>query len=99
MEVGALGLPERADRRRRQIRCTMPSPPRECTTKAHYTFYPADSIGGELYYSAGLSVMSDLYSPKSGQPLPVKAHCWLNAGRLDGIDRGMSFRAPRPFFN
>ena len=28
--------------------------------------------------------------------MPVKAHCWLNAGRLDGIDRGMSFRSPPP---
>jgi outer membrane protein insertion porin family len=74
----------------------MPSPFREHTTKAHYTFYPADSIGGELYYSAGLSVMSDIYSPKSGQPLPVKAHCWLNAGRLDGIDRSMSFHSSPP---
>ena len=49
-----------------------------------------------LYYSAGLSVMSDIYSPKSGQPLPVKAHCWLNAGRLEGIDCGMSFLSPPP---
>jgi hypothetical protein len=74
----------------------MPPPLREYTTKAHYTFYPADSIGGELCYSAGLSGVSDLYSPKSGQPLPVKAYCWLNAGRLDGIDRGMSFRSSPP---
>ena len=59
-------------------------------------FYPADSIGSELYYSTGFSVISDLYSPKSGQSMPVKAHCWLNAGRLDGIDRGMSFRSPPP---
>ena len=72
----------------------MPSPLREYTTKTHYDLYPADSVGGEVYCSAGLSVMSDIYSPKSGQPLPVKAHFWLNAGRLDGIDRGMFFRSP-----
>ena len=49
-----------------------------------------------MYCSAGLSVMSDIYSPKSGQPLPVKAHFWLNAGRLEGIDCGMSFLSPPP---
>jgi hypothetical protein len=53
----------------------MPLPLREYTIKADYTFYPADSISGELYSSAGLSVISDIYSPKGGQPLLVKAHC------------------------
>jgi outer membrane protein insertion porin family len=43
-----------------------------------------DSIGGQLYYSAGLSTISDL-------PLkahwPVKMHAWVNAGRLDEVDQ------------
>jgi len=52
----------------------------------------ADSIGGELYYSAGLSVMSDIYSPKTGKPLPLKAHYWVNAGRLDGVDRDVPLK-------
>lgn len=45
----------------------------------------ADSLGGELYWAAGLSLISDF--PKKPH-WPVKTHLFLNAGRLDNIDRG-----------
>lgn len=44
-----------------------------------------DSLGGELYWAAGLSLISDL--PKKPH-WPVKTHLFLNAGRLDNIDKG-----------
>jgi len=44
-----------------------------------------DSLGGELYWAAGLSLISDF--PKKPH-WPVKTHLFLNAGRLDNIDRG-----------
>ena len=44
-----------------------------------------DSLGGELYWAAGLSLISDL--PKKSH-WPVKTHLFLNAGRLDNIDKG-----------
>ena len=44
-----------------------------------------DSLGGELYWAAGLSLITDF--PK--KPLwPVKTHLFLNAGRLGNIDKG-----------
>ncbi|KAG6920102.1 hypothetical protein DXG01_010170 [Tephrocybe rancida] len=47
----------------------------------------SDSVGGDLLWSTGVSVISNL-------PLkphwPVKIHAWLNAGRLDAIDRNQS---------
>jgi hypothetical protein len=48
-------------------------------------FKKADSVGGELYYSAGASVISDI--PFKAH-WPVKTHLWVNAGRLDSIDQG-----------
>ena len=44
-----------------------------------------DSLGGELYWAAGLSLISGF--PKKPH-WPVKTHLFLNAGRLDDIDRG-----------
>ena len=44
-----------------------------------------DSLGGELYWAAGLSLISDF--PKKPH-WPVKTHLFLNAGRLDNIDGG-----------
>jgi len=46
-----------------------------------------DSLGGELYWAAGLSLISDF--PKKPH-WPVKTHLFLNAGRLDNIDRAKS---------
>ena len=47
--------------------------------------YVVDSLGGELYWAAGLSLISDF--PKKPH-WPVKTHLFLNAGRLDNIDKG-----------
>ena len=44
-----------------------------------------DSLGGELCWAAGLSLISDF--PKKPH-WPVKTHLFLNAGRLDNINRG-----------
>ncbi|KAI0341508.1 hypothetical protein BDW22DRAFT_1332695 [Trametopsis cervina] len=44
----------------------------------------SDSIGGDVYWSAGLSLISDL--PRKPQ-WPVKLHGFINAGRLDCVDR------------
>ncbi|KAJ7885101.1 surface antigen-domain-containing protein [Mycena olivaceomarginata] len=49
----------------------------------------ADSLGGEMYWSAGLSVISDI--PKKPQ-WPVKTHAWVNAGRLDDVDKSHSLK-------
>ncbi|PCH45027.1 hypothetical protein WOLCODRAFT_165558 [Wolfiporia cocos MD-104 SS10] len=43
-----------------------------------------DSLGGELYWAAGLSLISDI--PRKPH-WPVKIHGFVNAGRLDGIDQ------------
>ncbi|KAL9709920.1 hypothetical protein Ac2012v2_006980 [Leucoagaricus gongylophorus] len=44
----------------------------------------SDSLGGDAYWSLGASIISDI--PK--KPLwPVKLHGWVDAGRLEGIDR------------
>ncbi|KAJ7512571.1 surface antigen-domain-containing protein [Mycena galericulata] len=45
-----------------------------------------DSLGGELYWSTGFSVISHL--PKRPD-WPVKTHAWVNAGRLDNIDKSL----------
>lgn len=37
-----------------------------------------------MYWSAGLSLISNI--PRKGH-WPVKTHAWINAGRLDTIDR------------
>lgn len=47
--------------------------------------YTVDSLGGELYWAAGLSLITDF--PKKPH-WPVKTHLFLNAGRLDNIDKG-----------
>ena len=44
-----------------------------------------DSLGGELYWAAGLSLITNF--PKKPH-WPVKTHLFLNAGRLDNIDKG-----------
>lgn len=43
-----------------------------------------DSVGGDLYYSAGVSVVSDI---PTRPHWPVKTHAWINAGRLEGLDQ------------
>lgn len=45
----------------------------------------ADSLGGDLFWAAGVSVISDI--PKRPQ-WPVKSHLFVNAGRLDTMDKG-----------
>lgn len=47
----------------------------------------SDSLGGELYWSAGLSVIADI--PKKPN-WPVKTHFFINSGRLDNIDKSKS---------
>lgn len=44
----------------------------------------SDSLGGDLYWSAGLSLISGI--PRRPQ-WPVKLHGFLNAGRLDALDK------------
>ncbi|EPQ53872.1 hypothetical protein GLOTRDRAFT_13105, partial [Gloeophyllum trabeum ATCC 11539] len=48
-----------------------------------------DSLGGDLYYSAGLSVVSDL--PRKPH-WPLKLHGFVNAGRLDALDKTKSLQ-------
>jgi outer membrane protein insertion porin family len=43
-----------------------------------------DSLGGELFWSAGVSLISDILRRPSW---PVKTHVFLNAGRLDLLDK------------
>ncbi|KAJ7033195.1 surface antigen-domain-containing protein [Mycena alexandri] len=49
----------------------------------------SDSLGGEMYWSTGLSVISHIPKKKEW---PVKTHAWVNAGRLDDIDKSRSLR-------
>ncbi|KAF9459123.1 surface antigen-domain-containing protein [Collybia nuda] len=44
----------------------------------------SDSLGGDLHWSAGVSVISNI--PRKPH-WPVKTHLWVNAGRLDVIDQ------------
>lgn len=44
----------------------------------------ADSLGGDLHWSAGMSLISDI--PKKPH-WPVKTHIFINAGRLDAVDK------------
>ena len=46
----------------------------------------ADSLGGDVYWAAGLSLISDI--PKKPH-WPVKLHGFVNAGRLDCVDQSM----------
>lgn len=49
-----------------------------------HLFRIADSIGGDVFWAAGLSVISDLpFRPW----WPVKSHLFINAGRLEAFDR------------
>ncbi|KAG9000288.1 hypothetical protein FRB90_011865 [Tulasnella sp. 427] len=43
-----------------------------------------DSLGGDLYWSAGVSMFSDV--PKKPH-WPIKLHAFINAGRLDALNR------------
>ncbi|KAI0819457.1 surface antigen-domain-containing protein [Trametes gibbosa] len=44
----------------------------------------ADSLGGSLYWSTGVSLISNI--PRKPH-WPVKTHLFLNAGRLDNVDK------------
>ena len=46
--------------------------------------YPADSLGGDLYWAAGLSIISDVTKRPHW---PVKLHSFVNLGRLDSRDK------------
>ncbi|PPR08247.1 hypothetical protein CVT24_001289 [Panaeolus cyanescens] len=46
-----------------------------------------DSLGGEVYYAGGLSVVSDV---PTKEHWPVKLHGWVNAGRLDTVAAGQA---------
>ncbi|KAH7911170.1 surface antigen-domain-containing protein [Hygrophoropsis aurantiaca] len=48
----------------------------------------ADSLGGEMYWSTGLSLISDI--PRKSH-WPIKSHFFVNAGRLDSVNKGPSF--------
>lgn len=48
----------------------------------------ATSVGGDLYYSLGLSILGNV--PTRPQ-WPTKLHAWINAGRLQGINGCTSF--------
>ncbi|KAG8916306.1 hypothetical protein FRC01_003239 [Tulasnella sp. 417] len=43
-----------------------------------------DSLGGDLYWSVGVSMFTDV--PKKPH-WPIKLHAFVNAGRLDALDR------------
>ncbi|KAK2459610.1 hypothetical protein APHAL10511_008365 [Amanita phalloides] len=43
-----------------------------------------DSVGGDVYYTLGLSLVSHI--PKKSH-WPVKSHLWINCGQLDSLDR------------
>ena len=61
----------------------------------YHLIFIDDSVGGQVYYSAGASVISDIPSKAHW---PVKAHAWVNAGRLDGVNQGsfnVSYLWPR----
>jgi outer membrane protein insertion porin family len=48
----------------------------------------ADSLGGNVHWSAGISLISNV--PTKGH-WPVKTHVFINAGRLDAMDKCLSF--------
>lgn len=50
--------------------------------------WTADSLGGDVHWSAGVSLISDI--PKKPH-WPVKTHLFLNAGKLDSPGDGASF--------
>lgn len=51
----------------------------------HGISFIADSIGGELMWAGGLSLISDI--PRKAH-WPLKSHIFVNAGRLDRLDLG-----------
>ena len=64
----------------------------ECSQLPHrtdvlYLLTEADSLGGNLFWAAGFSVISDL--PHRPQ-WPVKSHLFINAGRLNDMNKGNS---------
>ena len=62
------------------------SPRAYCSVHQTHGALPiADALGGDFYWAAGLSLISDI--PKRPH-WPVKLHGFVNAGRLDTIDRG-----------
>lgn len=61
------------------------------TTGFTVDFAIADSIGGDAYWSLGASIISDVPKKPSW---PVKLHAWVNAGRLEGINRCTSSLSP-----
>jgi len=52
------------------------------------TRHTADSLGGDVHWSAGVSLITDI--PKR-EHWPVKTHLFVNAGRLDAVDKCWSF--------
>lgn len=60
-----------------------------CRLYAEKVRFPVDSLGGNLYWSAGASLISDI--PRKPH-WPVKTHLFLNAGRLDVMDKCTSPR-------
>ncbi|KAF8551429.1 hypothetical protein OG21DRAFT_284154 [Imleria badia] len=48
------------------------------------------SVGGDLYYSLGLSILGNI--PRRPD-WPTKFHAWINMGRLQGIDGSPFFRS------
>lgn len=55
-----------------------------CYNDLGLTVKLADSLGGNLFWSAGLSLISDI--PRKPH-WPVKTHLFVNAGRLDVMDK------------
>ncbi|KAF9816961.1 hypothetical protein IEO21_03726 [Rhodonia placenta] len=48
-----------------------------------------DSLGGDLYWATGVSLITDIpYKPD----WPVKTHFFVNAGRLDAMDKAKSLK-------
>lgn len=48
-----------------------------------YRIISVDSLGGDLYWAAGLSLIADI--PRRSH-WPLKTHFFVNAGRLDTLD-------------
>jgi len=48
-----------------------------------------DSLGGDIFWSAGLSIITDI--PRKPH-WPVKTHAFVNAGRLDALNRSQSLK-------
>ncbi|TFK66342.1 hypothetical protein BDN72DRAFT_844495 [Pluteus cervinus] len=48
-----------------------------------------DSLGGDLYWSAGVSIISNI--PRRAH-WPIKFHGWVNAGRLDAMNKNLSLQ-------